>query len=162
MNTSQLTFTRFIAAVAIVFFHYRQGVFTTNIDFIEQIKSNLNLGVSYFYVLSGFVMMLAYGNRPSVNSRSYYINRFARIYPLHIFASLIVIIVSILISLNYLEYYHFPQVRVLIEHVFLIQAWFPQDALTLNFVSWSISVEAFFYICFPFLFNNFMNIRFQS
>lgn len=157
MNTSQLTFTRFIAAVAIVFFHYHNDIiFKTNSDFIEILKSNLNLGVSYFYVLSGFVMMLAYGYKSFVQPKEYYINRFARIYPLHILASVLFIIVSILVSIKYLEYYHFPNTSILLEHIFLIQAWVPQNALSLNFPSWSISVEIFFYLCFPFLFNYFL------
>lgn len=44
MTTSQLTFTRFIAAFLLFVYHFRE------------IKSgeHLNLGVSYFYVLSGF------------------------------------------------------------------------------------------------------------
>lgn len=156
MNTSQLTFTRFIAAVLIVFFHYHHGVFSTNINFIEVLKNNFDLGVSYFYVLSGFVMMLAYGKKTVIDPRQYYINRFARIYPLHIFSSILFIVVSILISLNYLDKYHFPALDILIKQILLIHAWFPLDTLTINFVAWSISVEMFFYICFPYLFNFFI------
>lgn len=156
MNTSQLTFTRFIAATFIVYFHYHNGIFITNIHFIETLKTHLNLGVSYFYVLSGFVMILAYGNKPFINTKEYYINRLARIYPLHIFSLILVIIVSILLAINYLEYYNFPQLRLILEQIFLIQAWIPQDALSLNVVSWSISVEMFFYLCFPFIYNYFI------
>lgn len=156
MNTSQLTFTRFIAATLIVFFHYHNGIFTTNIHFIESIKSHLNLGVSYFYVLSDFVMMLAYGNKHLISAKEYYVNRFARIYPLHIFSFILVIIVSILISINYLEYYNFPKTSIILQYIFLIQSWFPQNALSINTASWSISVEFFFYVCFPFLFNYFI------
>ena len=156
MNTSQLTFTRFIAALAIVFFHHHHGIFSTNINLIEVLKEKFNLGVSYFFVLSGFVMMLAYGNKPVINAKQYYINRFARIYPLHIFSSILFIVVSVLISLNYLDNYHFPTIDIIIKQLLLIQTWFPLDSLTMNIVAWSISVELFFYICFPFLLNNFI------
>lgn len=156
MNTSQLTFTRFIVAILIVFLHYGEEIFSTNSDFFNALRSHLNLGVSYFYVLSGFVMMLAYGQKNMIEPKQYYINRFARIYPLHIFASILVLIIGILISLNYLEFYHFPDFSLLIKHIFLVQAWFPESALSLNTPSWSISVEMFFYFCFPFIFNYFI------
>ncbi|MDY3521217.1 acyltransferase [Riemerella anatipestifer] len=158
MNTSQLTFTRFIVAVLLVFFHYHHNkIFVTNFDFIEKLKPHLNLGVSYFYVLSGFVMMLAYGNRSYVSSKEYYINRIARIYPLHILSLALVIMVSLLISIRYIEFYHFPDISFILKNIFLVQSWFPQSALTLNYPSWSISVELFFYLCFPVLFNFFIN-----
>jgi hypothetical protein len=33
----------------------------------------------------------------------------------------------------------------------LLQSWFPQAALTWNAVSWSLWIEAFFYLVFPIL-----------
>lgn len=36
----------------------------------------------------------------------------------------------------------------------MIQTWIPNKALTLNFPGWSLSVEMFFYISFPFLLNH--------
>ena len=43
--------------------------------------------------------------------------------------------------------------------IFLLQAWFPGFIKTLNIPSWSLSVEAFFYLLFPFLIANLKQIR---
>lgn len=37
----------------------------------------------------------------------------------------------------------------------MVQSWVPNKALTFNFPGWSISVELFFYMMFPFLLNRF-------
>jgi len=149
---SQLTFTRFIAAFLIVFLHYGSGLFPQTPDFLQILRENFHLGVSYFFVLSGYVMMIAYSNLESINFKTYLTNRLSRIYPTHLLALFLTILVSILSSLNYLEYYKFDM-QGFILNIFLMQAWFPGNALSLNIPSWSISVELFFYICFPFLFN---------
>ena len=36
-------------------------------------------------------------------------------------------------------------------HLLLLQSWIPGYPITLNTPGWSLSVEAFFYLCFPFL-----------
>jgi peptidoglycan/LPS O-acetylase OafA/YrhL len=36
-------------------------------------------------------------------------------------------------------------------HLTMLQAWIPGYPITLNTPGWSLSVEAFFYLCFPFL-----------
>ena len=142
MTTSQLTFTRFIAAFLLFVYHFRE------------IKSgeHLNLGVSYFYVLSGFVMILAYGKKEYISPKEYYINRLARIYPLHIMTLLLAMVANIFKYINYLEYVKFDIPSMLIN-AFLIHAWIPQTSLSYNVPSWSISVEMFFYLLFPFIFN---------
>ena len=143
MTTSQLTFTRFIAAFLLFVYHF------------GEIKNgeHLNLGVSYFYVLSGFVMILAYGKKKHISPKEYYINRLARIYPLHIMTLLLAIAANIFKYINYLEYVKFDIPSMLIN-AFLIHAWIPQTSLSYNVPSWSISVEMFFYLLFPFIFNS--------
>lgn len=83
----QLTFTRFLAAIAIVIFHYGGSAFPFQTPILKSLFSNANVGVSFFFILSGFVMMIAYGARQSeINFREYFINRFARIYPIYFLA----------------------------------------------------------------------------
>lgn len=156
METSQLTFTRFVAAFFIVIYHFGGSLFPVSIEFIEELRRHLNLGVSYFFVLSGFVMMLAYGNMQSVNFLGYMKNRIARIYPLHLFTLFLTIAISIFVSINYLQYWEF-NFNTFFVHVFLIQSWFPEYSLSLNVPSWSVSTELLFYLCFPLLLNYFIN-----
>ncbi|TEB43432.1 acyltransferase [Flavobacterium circumlabens] len=109
------------------------------------IFQNANIGVSYFFILSGFVMIIAYGNKPFVSFTEYYRNRFARIYPLYFFAIILVIFVQLIDRrFDFLGFF---------LNIFMIQAWIPGKALSFNFPAWSLSVEALFYAVFPFVFN---------
>ena len=59
MKLEQLTFTRYIAALSVVFFHYGAWVFPANIPWLNPILAAGPIAVSYFYVLSGFIMAIA-------------------------------------------------------------------------------------------------------
>lgn len=153
MQTTQLTFTRFVAAFFVILYHFGGSLFVIDNDFIIAQRKHLYLGVNYFYVLSGFVMMIAYGNKDYVEPIRYYINRIARVYPLHIFTLFLTIAISIALSFNYLEYFHFNFVNFL-THLGLVQSWIPKYSLTFNVPSWSVSTEMFFYFTFPLFFNH--------
>lgn len=140
MMINQITFTRFLAALAIVLFHYGHHTFFYENNYINFIITNANIGVSYFFILSGFIMVIAYNNK-NINVLDYYKNRFARIYPMYIFALTLFIIIS-----------HTITKRLIFYHIIGIQSWLPGFPLTLNIPGWSISVEFFFYGMFPLIF----------
>lgn len=145
MRIEQLTFTRFLAAIAIVIYHYGKGSFFLTSEHFHFIFENANLGVSYFFVLSGFVMIIAYGRLKKLRYKNYYINRFSRIYPIYFIAILAIITIK-----------HFSfETDEFVYNILLIQAWIPNMALTLNYPGWSLSVELLFYICFPLIFKLF-------
>lgn len=148
MRIEQITFTRFVAAVAIVIFHYGRDIFPFNGDIVQSAFSQAHLGVSYFFLLSGFVMIIAYHHKQSIKPLDYLKNRLARIYPIYLLALLLVVGANLAegraISLKQLGL-----------GVFALQSWLPPYPMTLNAPGWSISVEMFFYIAFPFLFNYF-------
>ncbi len=140
MMINQITFTRFLAAISIVLFHFGHNTFFYENNYIRFITANANIGVSYFFILSGFIMVIAYHNK-SINVIDYYKNRFARIYPMYIFALVLFLIIS-----------NTTTKRLIFYHVAGIQSWIPGFPLTLNMPGWSISVEFFFYSLFPFIF----------
>lgn len=145
MKIEQLTFTRYLAALTVVFFHYGTQVFPVNIPWLSPLLTAGPVAVSYFYALSGFIMAIAYHHpdRQLFNRQRYWIARLARIYPVYLLALLLMIAarfattgrdpVTVLLSLS------------------LLQAWLPDYPLTLNSPGWSLSVEAFFYLLFPVL-----------
>lgn len=148
MRIEQLTFTRFIAALAIVIYHFGDhSVLFTN-KYVAFLFNQANVGVSYFFVLSGFVMVVAYNDKENINFIEYVKNRLARIYPVYFMALLLYLGNSLLDNLPY-EIKRMD----LILNLFMLQAWVPSKALTLNYPGWSLSVELFFYLSFPFLFN---------
>ncbi|MEZ6093832.1 MAG: acyltransferase [Pirellulaceae bacterium] len=145
-----LTGLRFFAAF-LVFVHHVAGKF--NIP-----ELHIPLGaypVSFFFVLSGFILTYSYRDRLNNwnDIKGFWGNRIARIWPLHFVCLAIFLVVWCPIQ-------YLPQ-RLstnsmgvqLIANIFLLQAWVPSNqwALSFNGVSWSISVESFFYFMFPVL-----------
>ncbi len=143
MRLDQITFTRFLAAFAIVVFHFGQNIFPFNNENFSFLFAGANLGVSYFFILSGFIMVVAYHKKPTINYANYYKNRIARIYPIY-FLAIVINILPIISKINTID---------LGLNLAVIQAWFPSRALSINGTGWSISVEFLFYALFPLLYN---------
>lgn len=141
----QLTFTRFIAAFMVIVFHGGIQVFPFNIFPITPLLSSGQTAVSYFFVLSGFVMALAY-YRPEkkFDLRGYFTARFSRIYPIYIVSFLL----TVLFYLELMARMKWPKIWA---NIFLYQSWIPDYSQSFNMAAWSLSVEAFFYIIFPLL-----------
>lgn len=138
----QLTVTRFIAALSVVLYHGGRDI--GFLHYLPMLTSGPT-AVGYFYVLSGFVMALAY-YRPGTrfDFRNYWLARFSRIYPVYIIS-------FVLTCLYYLEIMSKLKPGKILANIFLYQAWIPKYALSFNIAAWSLSVEAFFYLLFPFL-----------
>lgn len=145
MRLDQLTFTRFIAAVAIVIYHFGKRVYPFNTPYVDYLVQHANLGVSYFFILSGFVMIISYGRGERINPTNYLKNRFARIYPIYLLALLFYLPIRFMID--------YPLDIILISQILMLQSWIPGWSMGYNFTGWSVSNELFFYVLFPFLFN---------
>jgi len=145
MKITQITFTRFLAAMAIVISHFNKDMFLYKIDYISNIFLKANVGVSYFFILSGFIMIIAYHKKDRINYFDYYKNRFARIYPLYVLGLLLYLIT---------RYSGFSFYKAFL-YLLGLQSWIPGEAMILNFPGWSISVEFLFYLLFPLLYNHF-------
>jgi peptidoglycan/LPS O-acetylase OafA/YrhL len=139
-----LTALRFFAALSIVLHHLR-GSFGINVNAFQ--GWNFGVAVSLFFVLSGFVLQYSYGHISRQSEiRSFYFKRVFRIWPLH----LICAVLAILLIPNLLEN-SVRGVLILTSNLFLVQGWvpIPEYYFSINPVSWSISVEVFFYLLFP-------------
>jgi peptidoglycan/LPS O-acetylase OafA/YrhL len=136
-----LTSTRFIAAMLIILYHIR----ASEIPVIKPLTDLTPYMISFFFVLSGFVMTLVYYQPGKhFNYRDFWIARISRIYPIHLlsFALACIHYADALGKIKSAEY---------LSAVLLFQAWIPKYALTFNFPAWTLSVEMFFYLLFPFL-----------
>ncbi|MFZ6665190.1 acyltransferase family protein [Peijinzhouia sedimentorum] len=148
MRLEQLTFTRFIAAISIVVFHYGTNIFPFNLDVFSFIFQQASIGVSYFFILSGFVMIIAYGQKKRIQFDNFIKRRVSRIYPVYLVAIILLMSFQLIMKIPI-------DSNGLIFNLTMIQAWIPGKALSFNSPAWSISVEMFFYISFPLLFNYF-------
>jgi peptidoglycan/LPS O-acetylase OafA/YrhL len=149
MNLPQLTFTRFIAAMVIVIYHFgidpNRPVFPLQTPVLYNILDGGNLGVSYFYVLSGFVMIIAYFESKTFGAIKYWLLRLARVYPVH----LVTLAFLFFFLRDYFNSYY--SAASISSQLTLTQAWFRAFRHGFNWPAWSLSVEIFFYFSFPFV-----------
>lgn len=141
-----LTSLRFFAAAMIVMLH-AQGYFGV----VKPLaRFTLTQGVCFFFVLSGFILTYAYPSLDIRGARRFLVARVARIVPLHVMAFLLYVLV---LPAWYRDSVSRDTHGTGLLTLFLLHAWVPvyQVQTAFNGVSWSLSVELFFYVCFPFL-----------
>src|SRR5207247_2593909 len=107
-------------------------------------------GVSFFFVLSGFILTYVYGDLRRDGWRRYFAARIGRIWPAHLALFAYVVVALPLEQRTPPGSNHLPNA---LANVFLVQAWMPDFRFigAFNNVSWSLSVEVFFYLLFPLL-----------
>jgi len=110
--------------------------------------------VGVFFLLSGFVLAYNYdlGKKWDAAVRlRFWAARLARIYPVYLLAVFLAIpsLIAGIVKAHSVDRY--AVTTGLAAMLLLLQAWIPNDALFLVGPAWSLSAEAFFYICFPFL-----------
>jgi peptidoglycan/LPS O-acetylase OafA/YrhL len=166
-----LTVLRFFAATWVVLsHHYRDWNMVGEgwMGVVQGVLGHGEKGVKVFFILSGFILTHVYARLPKVGLRSFYVARFARVFPLHLFALGLALPSLVLIQYN-LEFVPmgFPaawlqfSVRSL-SVVCLLQAWIPEWAHHWNGVSWSLSAELFFYLMFPLLLSRIRDVSWRS
>lgn len=143
-----LHFTRFIAAFCVVAYHYGKLALPFDTGIINTFIQNGGFAVSYFFALSGFIMMYAYHQTDkTLNAKEFWLARFARIYPVYFISFLLVLLTMLILNGSK------PKGISIILQGFCLQAWKPGISMEINYVSWSIAVEVLFYLIFPWLFN---------
>lgn len=149
-----LTMTRFVAAFAVVWYHYGRADIPAGA--IHNIIASSYSGVSFFFILSGFVLTYVYHAKPVLQRDQlpeFYIRRVARIYPVYVFAWAMFGVGVLLETLNSDARAYFAKTSVVFGGLSLglIQAWIPAAPQHWNWPGWSLSVEAVFYAVFPFV-----------
>jgi peptidoglycan/LPS O-acetylase OafA/YrhL len=149
-----LTSLRFFAAAEVVVFHVSVGPSSAAIPegLFRDLASGGYAAVSFFFVLSGFVLTYAHAGATerqgcNVEARRFWLLRFARLAPAYYFGLLLaspIIVANIASNAPVSKAFVGP----LLVLVFL-QAWWSPLALSWNFPAWSLSVECLFYALFP-------------
>lgn len=145
-----LTSLRFLAALGVFFYHVPDFTTGQRNHFLQA----GHLGVSFFFVLSGFILAYNYTDRLRritwASLRSFYIARFARVYPVHALTLLLAVPMA---AADGQLYDGLKCLVIGVLNAGLLQSFYPKKHVFFSFnsVSWSVSVEAFFYLVFPFL-----------
>ena len=148
-----LTSVRFLIALLVFLFHFQIRWPITQLHPLDNILSQGAIGMTLFFMLSGFILAYTYEGK-ALSIREYGIRRFSRIYPVYFLAALL--------TLPFLGFNVFSSWKngiadqaalatfTFVMNLLLLQAWFPTLFSVWNDGgSWSISVEAFFYVLFP-------------
>jgi peptidoglycan/LPS O-acetylase OafA/YrhL len=154
-----LTGLRFFAALAIFNIHttyFIQGPDMPDWRFLHQVASGEIAGVSLFFVLSGFI--LAYSHNDASISRhslvTFWIGRLSRIYPVYFLALIwyAPFILTHRFAVEPTATAFGKSLASFVPSVFLVQSWIhPRSAIAWNGPGWTLSVEAVFYLLFPFM-----------
>src|SRR5258708_13443638 len=145
---------RFFAALHVVFFHFLVLKIVSSVGWLGQISSIGYVGVSFFFVLSGFILVYTYAGRVTA-ARDFWRARFARIYPAFAFSLLLTgpffFFATSMLNVPFFAWFSTHLKLVVLLVPLLLQAWVPLAALAWNSVAWGLSAGAFFYLLFRFL-----------
>ena len=134
MRIDSITIFRFIAALIVINFHFGK----TLLDWPRILIAGSEM-VTFFFVLSGFVMSYSYLPRKNIIPTEFWISRFKRLSPAYYVA---LILSSVLLPQD-------NDIRSFALSALYLQSWIPPYAPRLNGPAWSVSVEIFFYLMFP-------------
>lgn len=131
---------RFVFIMLVVFSH----IIGKSFDFGGE------CGVSFFFMLSGFVLSLAYGRKVEGHqfcTRSFVCRQLLKFYPLHILMLVAFVILDARLGVIY-DWQH------LLPSILLLQSWIPLDEyyFVANGSSWFLCDIVFFYLVFGFFY----------
>jgi len=163
---------RFFSALAVLFYHYRHffnpfnSINETNYNLIQNTLPFFNFlevfydkgfyGVHLFYAISGFVFTYIYcSSNKNTTAKSFFLNRFARLYPLHFVTLLVVAMLQIVsyFSLGDFQIFEFNDLYHFALQIFFISSWGFESGHSFNGPIWSVSIEIGIYIIFFILLN---------
>jgi peptidoglycan/LPS O-acetylase OafA/YrhL len=148
-----LEFWRLSAAIAVMAFHFlryapedQQGA----ADVLYRLQPLMDM----FFMISGFLIMLRYGDTLLDGIGAYarfVLRRAARIYPVYLATLAFFVAIGLAHHLGYISsgWEHRFDFSVLPHNLLLIQAWGTTEHLTFNYVAWTLSAEWFCYLLFP-------------
>jgi peptidoglycan/LPS O-acetylase OafA/YrhL len=143
-----LTGMRALAALNILFFHFSDpkifGPFAPVVD-------NGYVSVSFFLLLSGFVLAYNYRERADrglMRARTFWMARFSRIYPVFLFSLLMSVLV---LAQEWRVRSHGEFAWGVGLTLLLAQGWSPTLCTFWNTPAWTLTTDAFFYALFPWL-----------
>jgi peptidoglycan/LPS O-acetylase OafA/YrhL len=147
---SNLTVLRGVAAIWVVVFHFQVLI----CQFVRPESTLLiekgYLMVDLFFIMSGFIICHVYNQSfksgvTTGNFRRFIVARFARIYPLHFFILMfLIILVAAGNGWNAID-----DPKAIPANIFLLHSFGFNKIFTWNIPSWSISAEWWAYIVFP-------------
>jgi peptidoglycan/LPS O-acetylase OafA/YrhL len=155
---------RFLASIVVIIRHYHfffyprsssSTIYVLNnvsvqpfYSLLEIIYTKGDYAVQIFWGISGFIFSLVYlEQRKNITSKEFFINRFARLYPLHF---LTLVFVALIQFVNYKIFGQFQIVANNDIYRFILQIFFISglEGESFNLPIWSVSIEILIYFFF--------------
>src|ERR1700730_12287600 len=160
---SPLTSVRFFAAFLVLWHHSvrvflpvfgRGDAHSVPEDFSGIVSLAFPVSVSFFFLLSGYVLSFVYlRNGQAIDKSGFFAARFARLYPLY-FVVLVLNMPKLLMSE---VQQHGTKIgltktaQIFAANLVMVQGWYTSRLLRINVPTWSLCGEVLFYLCFPLL-----------
>ena len=153
---SYLELLRLFTSLAVVIFHYHfffQGEIIEPSSYpffsiLELVYNYGRYGVDMFWAISGFVFAHVYLDQiKKISSKEFFINRFARLYPLHLLTLIVVAglqFISLKMNAN-IEIYKANDLYHFLLNLFYIHGWGIAKDFSFNGPTWSVSLELIIY-----------------
>ena len=153
-----LTGIRAFAAIGVVLFHL-VGHFPNSLgsdSILIKMTAFGSNGVDLFFMLSGFIITYSYTvefqSFTWFTYRHFLYKRLSRIYPAHLFALGLLVMLGIALFITGRDITSLGPVTDLVQEVLMVNNWNPWDVrLSWNAPNWSISAEWSAYLLFPLL-----------
>jgi peptidoglycan/LPS O-acetylase OafA/YrhL len=147
-----LTGIRTCLALTIILFHFTPAGLRWPAHPWVSLYPIVDIGyvfVSFFFLISGFVLSYNYASRSSpVRATDFWMARFSRLYPVYLF-TLLVSIPFLMVEYHVRAHTQFWEGAILTP--LLLQGCFPMLATFWNTVTWTLSCDVMLYLAFPFL-----------
>lgn len=151
---------RFFAISYIVCYHVGDSTFEHAPALVETFRTRADVLMPLFFVLSGFVLTYAYGERVAerkLSKREFWISRLLRLWPIYLVALLLADLSRAFAGGGMTRMY----VAGAASQALLLQGWTPPLVSYGNPPGWTVSVEIFCYLLFPSLAAWMKRARFQ-
>lgn len=146
INFPALTGVRFVAALMVYVHHFnpfKTAIVGQDIHFFFD---GFHVGVTLFFVLSGFLITHRYYNEKVFNFKSYLQKRFARIYPMYFILTSATFIVGYFTSQSYGSF------ATYLSNILFLKGYFDDLKFTGIPQGWTLTVEETFYFLAPLFF----------
>ncbi len=149
-----LSSLRFVSALAILVYHLfaadKPPMKAAHPLLVHAVEA-LFVATSFFFVLSGFVLTIAYERQVRAGSfrpREFLFRRIARLYPAFLVGLAAIVLTFAAFPVPALQgeprYWGWDAASKLL----LLHAWIPRFTYTWNYPSWAVSTVVFFYVAF--------------
>ena len=138
--------------MAVVAFHFALEPIPKTAWLLRRVVGSGFIAVSFFFVLSGFVLAHHYAGEPFRTRsafRQFWVRRFARVYPLYL--SSLALGAAAAWPKSFHELAMPREITRVSLQIALLNAWHHVAMFKWNWAAWSLSVEAAFYFAFPWI-----------